>query len=167
MPSGRDIRAGGAFVEFSLRRKGLERSLRNVAKRIQRFGSSINRVGLRVAALGTALTAPFLIATKVFASTGDALDKMARRTGFTVEALSELDFAAQQSGTSLAALQTGIRQLQKNIIDLGRGLATQRNAFDAMGLTFEQLKDLSPEQQFEAVAAAIGRIEDPTERPRV
>lgn len=164
MPSSRDIRAGGAYVEFSLRRRGLERSLRAVGRRLQRFGGNVQRVGLRIAALGGVITAPFAVAVRTFAKVGDDLEKMARRTGVSVEALSELGFAAQQSGTDLGTLERGIKTAQRNIIDLGRGLSTQKDAFDALGLSFEQLDGLSPERQFTTIAEALSKIEDPTER---
>ena len=164
MPSSRDIRAGGAFVEFSLRRKGLEQSLRAVGRRLQRFGSNIARVGTRIAGLGAAITAPFALATRTFGKVGDDLDKLSRRVGISVEALSELGFAAQQSGTDMGTLERGIRSMQRNITDLGRGLSTQKDAFGALGLTFQDLADLSPEEQFTRIAAGLAKIENATER---
>lgn len=164
MAGSREIKAGGAFVEFSLRRAGLERDLQNVAKRIQRFGGSIQSVGKKIAGLGAAITAPFVATLAVFAKVGDGLDKMAARTGVTVEALSALTFAAEQSGSSGETLERGIKGMQRSIVDLGRGLSTQKDAFGALGLTFEDLKDLSPEAQFTLIADRISRIKDPTER---
>lgn len=92
-----------------------------------------------------------------FLNVGDALDKMRQRTGLSVEALSELEHAAGQSGTDLATLETGIAKMQKQITLGGK-------AFESLGLSVEDLKKMSPEEQFDAVAKAIGDIEDPTER---
>lgn len=164
MPSGKEIKAGGAFVEFSLKRNALERDLQAVAKRITRFGSNLANIGKKIAGLGAAITAPFAAALATFAKVGDALDKMASRTGVSVEALSELTFAAEQSGASGEVLERGIKGMQRSIVDLGRGLSTQKDAFGALGLTFEDLKDLSPEEQFTLIADRVSKIKDPTQR---
>ena len=167
MPSGRDIRAGGAFVEFSVRRQRLERDLRAIAKRVTKFGASVAQIGARLSAIGATITAPFALAIRQFTKVGDQLDKMSKRTGFSVEALSELRFAAEQSGGNLELLEKGIRSMQRSINDLGRGLSTQKDAFTDLGLTFSDLDGLSPEDQFEKIADGVSRIEDPSKRAAV
>lgn len=167
MPSSRDIRAGGAFVEFSLRKQKLEQSLRAVGKRMQGFGANVAKIGAQFAAIGTAITAPFALAIRQFTQTGDQLDKMSKRTGFSVEALSELRFAAEQSGGGLELLEKGIRSMQRSVNDLGRGLSTQKDAFADLNLTFDDLDGLSPEEQFEKIADQVARIEDPGKRAAV
>ncbi|MEM6852915.1 MAG: phage tail tape measure protein [Planctomycetota bacterium] len=160
----RDIRAGGAFVEFSLEKSALLKGLRSVESELKRFGQAATQIGSQLAALGSAITGPFVASAKVFADFGDSLDKAASRTGVSVEALSELGFAAEQSGANFAELENGIRRLQRSIIDLGRGLSTQRAAFDALGLSFADLEKRTPEDQLTAVADALAAIPDPTKR---
>lgn len=72
-----------------------------------------------------------------FDEAGSTLHDMANRTGVTVENLSALKYAADQSGSSIGALSTAFRIMQKNGIDPN---------------TFFQ------------VAAGIAAIKDPTER---
>ena len=55
--------------------------------------------GLAIGA-GAALAGLAIAGIKAFVSLGDSLDKMSKRTGFSVEALGELKFAAEQSGAS-------------------------------------------------------------------
>ena len=100
----------------------------------------------------------------MFQRVGDRLDKLSQRTGVSVEALSQLGFAAEQSGSSLGAVETGIRSMQRSITDLGRGLSTQRFAFEQLGLSFKDIEQLNPEQQFTLIADRISQIEDPTKR---
>ena len=54
-------------------------------------------IGSATVGVGAALATPFVVATAAFVKAGDALDKTGRRTGVSVEALSELQFAASQS----------------------------------------------------------------------
>ncbi len=164
MASSRGIRAGRAFVELFADDSKLVRGLRRAEKKIKAFGSSIRNMGLKMAGLGAAILAPLLGAAKAFSSMGDQIAKMAKRTGLSVEALSELKFVASQTGTSIEALETGFRRMQRSIYDAGRGLSTQTDALADLGLAYKDLKDLAPEEQFKLMAEAISRIEDPTRK---
>jgi len=164
MPSARGIRAGRAFVELFADDSKLVRGLRRAEKRLKAFGDRIRNLGLKIAGLGAAMLAPLLGATKAFGSMGDQVAKMAKRTGLSVEALSELRFVASQTGTSLEALETGLRRMQRSIYDAGRGLSTQTDALADLGLKYKDLKGLAPERQFKLLADAISRVEDPTRK---
>jgi hypothetical protein len=164
MPSTQGIRAGRAFVELFADDSKLVRGLRRAEKKLKFFGDSIRNVGLKTAGLGAAVLAPLLGAAKVFSSMGDQVAKMAKRTGFGVEALSQLRFVASQTGTSLEAMETGFRRMQRSIYDAGRGLSTQTDALADLGLTFKDLDGLAPEDQFKLLAESISRIEDPTRK---
>jgi len=164
MPSTQGIRAGRAFVELFADDSKLVRGLRRAEKRLKAFGDRVRNLGLKIAGLGAAMLAPMLGATKLFGSMGDQVAKMAKRTGFGVEALSELTFVASQTGTSLEALETGFRRMQRSIYDAGRGLSTQTDALTDLGLEYKDLAGLAPEDQFKLLAEAISRIEDPTRK---
>jgi len=164
MPSTQGIRAGRAFVELFADDSKLVRGLRRAEKRLKAFGDRIRNLGLKIAGLGAAMLAPMLGAAKAFGSMGDQIAKMAKRTGFGVEALSELTFVASQTGTSLEAMETGFRRMQRSIYDAGRGLSTQTDALADLGLEYKDLAGLAPEDQFKLLAEAISRIEDPTRK---
>ena len=59
----------------------------------------------------------------------DLLD-MSQRTGVSVEALSELGFAAEQSGADMETLEAGLRKMQK--FDRGSGRPARRQAQEAL-----------------------------------
>ncbi|TVQ33877.1 MAG: phage tail tape measure protein [Phycisphaeraceae bacterium] len=166
MPNPRGIRAGRAFVELGVSDR-LSAGLRRAQRRLRAFGAGVRAVGTRLVAAGGAALAAFAPMVRVFARAGDELDKMSRRTGISVESLSELGFAAEQSGADLGTLEKGVRTLQRSIIDLERGLSTQTDAFSALGLSINDLRDLAPEEQFKLVAERLSNIEDPTRRAAV
>jgi len=163
MASQRGIRAGRAFVELSLRDK-LSRGLKRAQRRLKAFGAGVRQVGLRLITLGAAALVPLGIAIKVFAKAGDELEKMSRRTGISVEALSELGFAAEQSGADLETVEKGVKTMQRAIVDLGRGLSTQVDAFGALGLTLKDVQNLKPEEQFKLIAERLSKVTDATRR---
>jgi len=158
------IRAGRAFVELGVENTKFIRGLRLAEKTLRAFGDKISRLGLQVMAFGSAALSPLVGSAKIFSNLGDEIAKMSERTGFSVETLSELKYVASQSDVELSSLGTAISKMQRSIIDAGRGLKTQKDALEALGLSFEQLKDLSPEEQFMKIAEALGKIEDPTQK---
>ncbi len=164
MANTQGIRAGRAFVEIGGDDARLQRALKRAQQRLKAFGAGVRQVGLRAVAASAAILAPLAGATKIFASSGDQLDKMAARTGLSAEALSQLGFAAEQSGADIETLEKGIRTMQRTINDAQRGLSTATDAFDDLGLNFKHLASLSPEEQFQTIADAIARVEDPSKR---
>ncbi len=164
MATTQGIRAGRAFVEIGGDDSRLLRALRRAQARLKAFGDGVRQLGLGAVAASAAILAPLAGAAKIFASTGDQLDEMAARTGVTVEALSELAFAADLSGASIETLENGIRIMQRTINDARRGLSTATDALADLGLNVAHLAALSPDEQFHAIADAISRVEDPSRR---
>ncbi|MCK4277529.1 MAG: hypothetical protein KAX78_13495 [Phycisphaerae bacterium] len=111
MSSTRGIRAGRAFVELFADDSRLVRGLRAAERKIKAFGAGIRNLGLKMAGLGTAVLGPMLGAARAFSSIGDQVAKMAKRTGLSVETLSELRFVASQTGTQFESLEMGFRRM--------------------------------------------------------
>jgi TP901 family phage tail tape measure protein len=158
------IRAGRAFVELFADDTKLVRGLRAAERRLKAFGASISRMGRQMVGIGTAVLTPLVAASKAFAAMGDSIGKMSKRTGFSAEALSELSFAAQQSGTDIGAFENGVRRMQRPITDAGQGLKSASDALGMLGLSYQQLSRLSPEEQFKTIADQLSQIKNPTTR---
>ena len=164
MAGANDVRAGKAFVEIYADKTRLKRTLKSISGDLKAFGAGISSLGKKFMILGAGIVAPLLAATKHFMTVGDQLDKMSARTGMSTNALSELGFAAEQSGADIGTLEKGIRTMQRSILDAGRGLSTQIDAMEGLGLTYKDLAGLSPEKQFELMTEHLGRIEDPSKK---
>ncbi|MGE3780011.1 MAG: hypothetical protein AB7F89_22675, partial [Pirellulaceae bacterium] len=156
-----DIKAGGAYVELTLRNSAFLKGLRGALSHLTSFAKGFAIAG--AAGIGAA-AAIGGVALRAFMSTGDELDKMRQRTGFSVEALSELRHAADQSGASIEDLENGIRKMQRELGKAGPLSKEMEDAISALGLSASQLQAMSPEQQFDAIAKAIGKVPDPTKR---
>jgi len=167
MPSATNIRAGRAFVELFADDTKLVRGLRRAEKRLKAFGSQVRAMGTRMVGAGAAILAPLAGAAKLFSGFGDEVAKMSKRTGVSVESLSELRFVASQTGTEFGTLENAFRKMQRSIYDAGRGLSTQTDALADLGLTFADLDGLSPEDQFKRLAQHISEVEDPTRRAAI
>lgn len=164
MPASNGIRAGRAFVELFVEDSKLVRGLRQAQQKLQAFGSAVRGLGMQFAGMGAAVGAPLALATASFVKAGDELDKMSARTGLSVEALSELGYAAQLSGSDLGEIEGAVRVMQRTLGAAAQGGQSAAEAFSRLGLSLADLQGLNPEQQFTAVAKALQGIHDPTER---
>jgi hypothetical protein len=161
------IRAGRAFVELFADNTHLVRGLRAAERKLRAFGDSIRTMGFKMMSIGAAMLAPLASSAKAFSTLGDSVAKMAKRTGLSVESVSELSYAASQSGIEIEALENGIRKMQRSIYDAGRGLSTAVDALKSLGLSYRQLENLSPEEQFKLIADRLNRIQDPTRKAAI
>ena len=164
MPPANAIRAGRAFVEIFADSKPLMRGLHAVSARLKAFGVQIAAIGRRMMMMGAMIAAPLILAVRHFTKVGDQLDKMSKRTGLSVEALSGLAFAARRSGTNIEDVEMAIKRMQRTVYDFGRGLAETVDAFKALGLTLSDLAGLAPEDQFALIARRLAAVEDATTR---
>jgi TP901 family phage tail tape measure protein len=162
MANASGIRAGQAFVELFADDRALVRGLRQAQQKIAAFGKSVRAIGAGFAALGAGIVAPLSLAAKSFADTGSKLNDMSARTGLSVEALSELSFAAQQSGSSLEDVEKSIRIMQRTVVAAANGSNTAAEALQDLGLSARDLAGQSPEAQFTAITDALRNIPDPT-----
>ena len=99
---------------------------------------------------------------EAFASAGHIVD-LANKTGLGTTAIQRMQFVAEQTGTSVDAFTTAAFKLGVN---LSGGSTSVRAAVEATGLAFETLRQMRPDQQFEAIIAALGRMDNQQERNR-
>jgi hypothetical protein len=162
MSAARGIKAGAAYVELYTKNSRLVKGLKDAETKLKAFGAGITAIGTRISGLGAAIAGPMLASTSVFASMGDTLAKMSGRTGVSVEALSELGYAADQSGANLESLEAAVRRMQKQVVEAASGSASAAESFQRLGISVEYLSSLSPEEQFKLIADRLSQIEDPT-----
>lgn len=97
---------------------------------------------------------------------GDDMAKMGKRLSLTSEQVQELGFAAGISGAGFADVELGFRRMSKVAADAQRGLSTSVDAFEALGVAFEeapgQLK--KPLALFLDLAQAISEQTDETKQ---
>ncbi len=160
--SGQAIRAGRAFVELFADDTKLVRGLRAAERKLKAFGASVQTMGKGLFAMGASVVTPLLAATSVFSEMGDQLAKMSGRTGISVEALSELGYAAEQSGADMSTFEGGVRRMQKFLQSAAEGSTAANGTLAQLGVRFSDLAGMTPDQQFEALAQALSQVANPT-----
>lgn len=144
--------------------KEMERGLKTARARMKDFSGQIKKMGKIMAVAGAAVVGAIGVMVKSYIKAGDEVHKMALRTGFSTEKLSELKYASEISGASIEALEKGVKRMSKTINDAtkaGGAMATYVRAFDQLGLEAEELIQLSAEDAFDKIARAIANIESP------
>ena len=118
--------------------------------------------GLAAGAAGAAGT--LALAAQKAIDYADAITKASDRTGIGVVALQRLEAVGLASGNSLDQITSGVNAFQKR---LSEGSSDTTNALKAIGLSVEQLRNLSPDEQFFAIARGVAAIKDPAEQTRI
>ena len=127
-------------------------------------GSSFSKLKVGVAAVGAAVAAFTFKAVNNFIATGDALDKMSRRTSISVEALDQLQHVFTLSGTTIQGFEKGIMTLQKQMLAATQGSKIAADAFAELEIPLEGIDQLSPEELFNKVAEGLVAMESDTRR---
>ena len=139
------------------------------AKQTARDVSTLKNIAIgAVLAKGVSMAANAFIsasraALSYAASAANAVDQtndLAQRLGMSVESLQALQMAAKLSGVDDA---TGA--LQKLTVAIGTAAESGKTeAFTKLGLDFQALQAMSPEEQFKAVQQAIAALKTPAEQ---
>ena len=155
--SASSIRAGKAYVELGTDDNLLKAGLDKAKRMLQTWGTSLQSIGSSMGRLGLTITAPFVLAAKIFENSGSELVRLAGQTGSLVESLSALGYAAGQVGVDLESMAHSVGHMQRNC---------QRHPESAAALALLHLRaadlvNLAPDEQLSKIAAAISAIGNP------
>lgn len=141
---------GNAKSSFS----GLGSHIASGAKTIGKAGAAA------FAAIGTAIggaTTALISNAKETAAYADNIDKLSQKMGFSTDAFQEWDFIMKHSGSSIEAVKGSLLKLDK-------ALESDTEAWDKLGLSQEELMNMSSEEKFEATVKALQGVTDETEK---
>lgn len=127
--------------------------------------SNINSLQGTLRGIAGPLAAAFSIAgiaafSKSLIDTADRLAEVSQKTGVAAGTLSALSNAAKMNGVDLEGLGSSMVRLNRAISEATGGSKEQIKAFAAIGITQEQLKNLSTEEVFYRIADAFAESED-------
>lgn len=113
-----------------------------------------------VAGMTTAVTGlgvAFTNSAKKTAEYGDNVDKMSQKIGISAEAYQKWDYVMQRAGTSVDNLKMGMKTLSQQ--------AEQNSEdFQKLGISQEEVANLSQEELFEKTIKGLANMEEGTER---
>lgn len=111
-----------------------------------------------------AAVAGFVGLGKAALESSDRLVTFSTRAGVSIETAQQWEYVAGQTSTSLEAFAASATKLGVNI---GNGTEKVRKAVDGLGLSYRDLRDMKPEEQFDTVVQKLEGVESATERNRL
>jgi hypothetical protein len=138
--------------------------LGNIHQKVLAVGEPIRDAGVQLSIAGAALTATLSYAAKSYGNVSENLGNMAVRTGIAASALSEFEYVTAVSGTSIGQFEHALRRMQRSIADAASGSERSEKLMQRYGISLAALKGMAPEAQFGALAEAISKIPDPTQK---
>lgn len=158
---------GSIFIDNSEAEKSLSKtdsSAKKVQESLGKVVSGAVKFAAGAAATITAAgTAVFKLADSV-ASVGDNIDKQSQKLGISAKAYQEWDAVLGHCGASIDSLKGGMKTLTKAIAD---GSDDQVAAFQAVGLSMDQVRSMSTEDVFSAVITGLQNMEAGAERTQL
>lgn len=135
--------------------KGATRSFDGLTKSISGIASAFGIV------FGAAAVVNF---GKQLLDDADALTKLHDVTGISIEGLQRFQIAGDDAGNTLDEITSAIVKMEDK---LASGDKSAVSALKKLGISFEDIKGLSPENQFTAISRAMQEIQDPAEQVNI
>lgn len=150
----------GATLEPATKEVG-EKSGKNFGESLAKGLKTTTAViaGAMATATGAAVatTKAFVDSAKSVASYGDNIDKMSQKMGISATAYQEWDFIMQHCGASIESLKPSMKTLANAAV-------SGSEAFEALGISQEQIASMSKEELFGATISALQNVEDESTR---
>jgi len=118
--------------------KATNQTTQALNKTIKDFGdfkAAAIALGPAAAAAGTAVAAALTAITYRSIQAADELNKASQKVGVTVESLSALKYAAEQSGVSFDSLTGGLSKLGKAAVSAAQGDEAASRSFEQLGVS--------------------------------
>ena len=122
--------------------------------------------GLATAAIGLVVGGMAKMVSKTL-DVGRRLGELREKLGVNAEAIQIYERAIEEGNGNTAAFEKTTLRLQKSIGDAANGNKMAAEQFDALGLSFEDLANKSPEEALKAVLGAANDTLGPTDRASV
>ena len=144
-----------------------KRGVQTIEKRFKAMSQRLAKASRQAATAAATIGAPLVLAARQFAKAGDQLHKMSKRTGITVEELSKLKFAAEQSGTDIDQLSQAIFRANRRIGNATTETGPAKRALDELGLSAKELTKLDASTQFNVLVDSLNGVANEARRSQL
>lgn len=129
------------------------------------LGKAKNMITGWAGALGGALSAAGLaMFAKKAIDAADAVADGSKKLGISAESYQKLSYAAEQSGASMDSVATAFKKMSSTISDAMAGNKTAIDSLAKLGVSIDDLKGKSPDQQFAIIADALNSVTNATDK---
>lgn len=135
-----------------------------VGDRFQGARASTGALARTAAIAGTLAGGGVFALANSTATLGDNVAKTADKIGIALGPLQELRYAAERSGVSTQKFDSSLERYIKRLGEANMGTGAAKKAYEEMGLSIEDLIELSPEKSLGVVADRLAKVEDQSKR---
>lgn len=148
-----------------------DESLDESEKKGSNFGKGLKTATKVAAGAIAAVTASTVAGTKAFvdgvssvAIYGDNIEKTSQKVGLSITKFQEWDYVMNIAGTSMNNMSMGMKTLTNQLDDAKNGSSDALARFEALGLSFEDIQNMSREEVFENVIYGFQGMAESAER---
>lgn len=160
------IKAGEAFVEVNAK-DNVSGMLEKIAGKLKRTGAMISKIGVGIAASGTAMLLPLIGLFHEAANRADKFQDLADKLDASTEALSRLGYAAELSGSSMEDIERAATLLSKANIAAAKGTEEQALAMEMLGVSADDFASMDLDKKFLLIGQALDSLSSPLEKNRL
>jgi hypothetical protein len=130
----------------------------DVSGKFNNMTSEVTRFGRRALMATTGVAAGIFGLANSTAGLGDHAAKTADELGLTVEAYQEMVYAGERSGIAQNTMDSSMRRFVKRTGEAARGAGAARQAYEALGLSAEDLSAMQPDEALAMVADRLQSV---------
>lgn len=135
-----------------------------VGSGLKTAGSIAGKAMLGVGSAAVAVSGALVATASSTAKYGDQVDKDSQKMGISAKAYQEWDAVLQHSGSSMSSMKTSFKTLSNAAQDASKD---QVAAFEAIGLSMEDVASMSTEELWDTTIAGLQGMESGTRRTAI
>jgi hypothetical protein len=155
-----------AVSTFAAKDAGFTSTLNKMQKSLASFQGGMDGFGKKLLGLAAGFVSvqQSVAAFNNALAMGGRLDDLSKTTGASAGELLLLEKAFSLAGSSADAVGPTIARLSRFMVEASNGGAAQIETMNKLGLSYSQLKDLTPTEQMRLLAKSIMALPTPAER---
>lgn len=164
------IKNATLVTEFKADTKKLESAMSKIGKRADKLKNQFKKVFKGLVAGAGAAAAGFVGLVAVVNNTADEIDKLGKtsdKLGILPKELQFLQFRARLAGVSTEKLNMGLQRMVRRVAEAAKGTGEAKKAIAELGLNAQELAQMSPDKQFQAIADAMGQVSNQADKVRL
>lgn len=132
---------------------------------LSKLQGSVTTLTSKFSLLGNAVAAVGFASLIRGALTGaDKINDLSSALGVSVSKLKELEFAASGANGNLDSMANMLSKLENNVQSAVEGNQKLRDSLREVGIGYDQIKNLSPDEQFKRISVALAGMTDQTKK---
>jgi len=136
------------------------KTMETIGGNAKTMGNKIRKASAVISTIATVGAASLVKLVNNYSKAGDEVAKMAKKTGWSAESLSEMRYVASLAGTDIKSLGKASTNMSRAITGARDGLSTYTRSFDRLGISVTDLEGLKPEEQFWILADSVADLKD-------